>query len=286
MSVPLTCIAFFGSEGGKGWAEKHALSVDDTPGDLLPFLQAFKTIIDNKRRPLLGSDCYVKGLRVSYPTVGGDIASSGYRYTPFAFPSTKRTGAAPTLSAKVRFGEASNTQFSDTNLRGFWDDVERDEQLNFTTDVGVAWKSLLDEYTAALVAGGYGWEGMNGALTQRGDITGYVLGVDGMVTFTIVVTSGPPLTSAPGTKLQFRAARLNDSNSVLNETHIVTVVDATHVRTVKRTAALPFLSAGTFVMERKQFLRYTGVQYTILAKRAMGRPTLQSASRKRARARG
>lgn len=286
MSVPLTCIAFFGSEAGKGWAEKHALSVDDVPGDLLPFLQSFKTLMDNKRRPLLGSDCYLKGLRVSYPTPSGDIASSGYRYTPYAFPATKRTGAAPALSAKVRFGEASNTQFSDTHLRGFWDDVEHDEQLDFTTAVGLAWKSLLDEYTTGLVAGQYGWEGLNPALTQRGTITGYVVGIDGLVTFTVVVTSGPALVSEPGTRLQFRAARLNDSKSVLNDTHVVEVIDATHVRTMKRTAALSFLSAGTFVMERRQFLRYTGVQYTILGKRSMGRPTLQSATRKRARARG
>jgi hypothetical protein len=285
VATPVQCTAFFGSDSGKGWSESHHLLSPVDPGDLLPILQDFKTLIDNQRRPLLGSDCYVKGLRVSYPTASGSIASSPYRYTPYSYPSTKREGAAPSVSAKVRMGESLNQQFSDIHLRGFWDAVEANEQLDFSTAAGAAWKSLLDAYVAALVAGQYGWLGISDALSRRGVVRDYTTDADGFITFQLDNIVGPPL-PAVGTPLEIRFAKINHSNSVLNRTMVVTVDGVTTVKTAVPTAALAFDSKGTFVIRGLTFLQYTGMQYVILGKRSMGRPTLQSATRLKDRPRG
>lgn len=283
MAVPIKCLAIFGSDEGRGWSEKHVINAPDVPGELLTYLQNYKTLIDSFRRPLLGQDCRVEKLRVSYPTASGAIASSAFEYSPYARPATKNFGTSPSNAAEVRMGDVTNTLFSNIYLRGFWDDVEVDEQLDFTSAKGAQWKSLLDAFTAALVSGGYGWESLNEALTQRGNVTGYTQGVDGRIVFTLAFVSGPPFTTAAGTLLPARFAKINDSKSVLNRTFTVEVIDATHVRTVRRVAALDFESAGTFVLERKAFAAYTGVQYTKLAKRSMGRPIGRSPARLKAR---
>lgn len=284
MPVNVRFQIFFGSDDGWGWSEMHHKTVSVVPGDLLPLLQAFKIIVDDKRRPLLGRDRFIKGLRVSYPTATGGVASSAFRYAPVLYPGNQREGCSPHVAAKVRMGESTNTHFSDIYLRGFWDVVEQDEELNFTTAGGSAWKTLLDQYIAALVAGEYGWLGTNEALTRRGKVVNYTTDLSGFVNFTIQITSGPAL-PAIGTVLPMRIARLNNSNSVLNRTHIVKVIDATNVETVVKTAAGLFISDGTFVMTSTDFYRYTGAQYTVLAKRACGAPFFQSPGRAKDRAR-
>lgn len=285
MPTTVKCTAMFGSDEGWGWSESHCIEADDVPGPLLPYLQAFDQLIQDKRRPLLGKDRYITGLRVSFRTTTGGIASSNKRFAPLLYSGNQRDGSAPHLAAKVRMGEAENQQFSDIYLRGFWDAVERDEELNFNGEPGAAWKALLDQYTAALVAGSYGWEGMVESLTRRGNVVGYTPEVDGFVTFNLQSTSGPVL-PAIGTLLPFRAARINSSKSSLNRSCIVRVTGVNTVETVQRTAALPFLSAGTYVIPATGFVQYTGSQYTVLARRAAGRPFFHSPGRARALARG
>lgn len=284
MPVPIKCTAFFGSDQGWGWSETHHVLGDDPPGPLGPFMTAFKGLIDDKRRPLLGRDRYVAGLRVSFQTSTGGIASSAFRYAPLLFPGNQREGCAPHLAAQMRMAESENQQFSNCYLRGFWDALEVDEELDFTTAAGVAWKALQDQYIAALVAGGYGWLGTDEPNTRRGKVTNYTVDVGGFVTFTVTIDSGPAL-PAVGTLLPFRIARLNHSQSVLNRTHVVRVASPTTVTTVQRTAALDFESAGTFVSTATTFLAYIGAQYTVLARRAVGRSFFHSPGRLKARAR-
>lgn len=282
MPVVLKHTAFFGSDGGRGWSESHALLLEDAPTDLLPYMLAFKVLMDDKRRPLLGKDCRLEGLRVAYESAAGSIASSAYKYAPFLSSGNQREGAAPSLSAKARFGDVSNTAFSDVHLRGFWDVIEENEQLNLTSGPGAIWKGLFDQYAAALVAGGYGWEGLDDATTRRGNVVGYTANVDKTITFNLEITEGPAITEPAGTKLRIKCSRLNNSNSALNRDFTVTVVDETNVKTVRQVAALPFLNAGTFIMEQKTFRTYTGVQYVILGKRSMGRPIGRSPARRKA----
>jgi len=281
----IKCTAFFSSDDGWGWSESHHIQGSDSPGPLLPFMQNFSALILNQRRPLLAKDRYCVGVRVAYRTADGRVASSANKYQPAVYPGNQRNGDAPEVAAKVRFGEATNTQFSDVYLRGLWNGVQKNEELDFSAPPGDAWKQLLDIYTTALIAGQYGWLGVDGATTRRGNITNYVEETDGTITFTLGGIVGPALPSA-GTKLPFRAARLNNSKSALNRTMTVSVVNATSVRTIQRFGALPFASAGTFVIAQTGFLKYTGTQYTVLARRAAGAPFFHSPGPAPARATG
>jgi len=283
MAVTAFCEIFFGSDAGRGWAEGHHIVVT-TPLNLGPVFSAFKTLVDTFRKPLLANDRYIKGLKVSAPTPLGDIASAPYRYAPVGRPSNKRSGCGPSLAAKMHMADSTNTRFSPIYLRGFWDDVEVDEELDFTSAAGAAWKALLDQYTTALVAGGYGWNGLDNTNTIRGNVTNYTIDVNGFVTFTVDYPAGP-VAFNPGEINTVRFARINHSSSTLNRSLVLKVLTATTLKTVNPIAAGLFDSAGTFVAEGKAFLSYLGAQYTILARRSEGRPTGLSPARRKARAR-
>lgn len=284
MPVTATCTAYFGSDAGRGWSESHQLSISTPVGNLLPVLQNFRTLIDQFRKPLLARDRYLKGLKVSYPTETGDLASAPFRYQPRLYPGNQREGCAPSIAAMARLGTATAQQWSNCYLRGFWDVVEQDEELNFNTAGGGAWKALYDQYSAALVSGQYGFSALNDQTTARGACTGYTTDLNGFVTFTLV-PDNPALIPAAGVKKEFRFARLNNSASPLNKSFVCEVIDGTHVKTVKRTAAGPFVDQGTFVMEQTIFQRYTGTVYVILARKPEGNPTLASRVRRKAQAR-
>ena len=286
MPANLKCTAFFQSDAGKGWSESHYREIPTPAGSLLPYISAFNAMMEGARVPLLAADCFLKATRVSYPTVTGNIASSPFKYAPVRRPANKETGSAPSVAAMARMGTSSNEQFSSIFLRGFWDDVESDEELDFTTAKGKTWRSLLTAYISALTQTPYGWLALDTALTRRGEVTGYTSDVNGFVTFTLNIQEGPPLPIAGSPPFQIRCAGLNDSKSILNTTHIVTVVNATQVKTVLRTAALPFTEAGKFTQIVTGLVPYTGMQYCILARKAMGRPTSSSPARLPARPRG
>jgi len=286
MPANLKCTAFFRSDAGKGWSESHYREIPTPAGSLLPYVTAFAQLQEQFRVPLLSADCCLQAVRVSYETLTGAIASSPIKYAPVKRPANKQAGSSPSIAAMCRMGTASNEQWSSIYLRGFWDSVEEDEELNFDSASGKTWRGLLTAYIAGLTGTPYGWLAQNAALSRRGEVTGYTVGVDGFVTFEVQVVEGDPLPIAGTPPFQIRVSGLNNSKSVLNTTHIVKPVDATHVKTVLRTAALPFTEAGKFVWSVTGLATYSGMQYCILARRAMGRPTNSSPARLPARARG
>ncbi len=281
---------FFQSDDGWGWSETHHKDGGAQINNLGQFLNDFSAIVQNNRRPLLGRDQYIYAARASYPTVTGEIASAVLRYNPPLRGTTQNQntdvfGCAPGLAAKLRMGNLGGTKFSDVYLRGFWDAVEQDEELKFNTALGAAWKALADQFTAALIAGQYGWLGIDEPNTRRGKITNYVWDdATEKVVFTVTVDSGPAL-PAVGTKLPIRVARLNNSKSPLNTTHVVTVTAANTLTTVIPTAAGTFTAAGTWVGASKAFIAYNAAQYYSLARRKSGRPFTISPGRLRDRAR-
>lgn len=285
MPTPVKCIAWFASDDGYGWLEEHHILAGDPPGDLLPLTLAFDTLMTNFRRPLLARDRTLEGIRLSYETPTGAIASSPLWYTPAKKAGNQREGCAPPLAAKTRMREATNQHFSDIYLRGFWDAVEVDEQLDFTSAAGMAWKALFDQYVGALTAGGYGWMGLDVENTIRGNVNGYTITPENKVSFTVVKDVGPALPPV-GIKLQIRIARLNGGHSPMNRTLTVRVTAADKVETVEIAAAAPFVSAGTFVIVRPTFYAYAGSQYVKLGKRKPGRPFGRSPGRLPARALG
>lgn len=275
---------FFGSDEGRGWTETHLKEVGEDVGDLLPYVQDWKNLLDNSRRPLLGMDRYIQGFRVSYPTATGSVASSSFRYQPLSYPGNQRPGCPPSAAAQVRFGDATNTKFSNCYLRGFWRDVSKNEVLDFTTAAGSAWKQILDQYTAALVAGSYGWSAGLNVATSRGKMVSYTSDADNFVTLLCAPTNGV-LLPAVGQKISMRFARINGGQSVLNRTLICEVTAVNTVKTVNPIAAGVFVSSGTYVYSVKSFAAYTGVQYVVLARKPEGRPIGLSPARLKAQAR-
>lgn len=284
MPTPLHCLAWFSSDDGFGWTEAHWILGPDGTFDLLPFTLAFDDLMTNFRRPLLGNDRVLEGVRVSYSTVAGARVSSPLWYAPPKGPANNKDGTPPELAAKLRMRESTNQHFGDTYLRGFWDSVEKNERLDFTTPDGVAWKNLLDGYINVLAGRQYGFMRTNPQQTRRGQIINYTINPDGFCVFSLMAGSGPAL-PAVGTVLPFRAARINNSKSPLNETHTVKVTGVSEVTTVLPTAAGPFVSAGTFTINSTTFSQYTGSQYIKLARRKPGRPFGRSPGRLKAKAR-
>lgn len=285
MPTPVRLTAMFNSDEGRGFSESHIKQYDNPPGNLQPVLADYKAFIEQFRIPLLARDRYCYGLKVSYGTRKDGIKSSPFVYDKPRYPANQREGCGPSLAVKVRMGEIGNTHFSDIYLRGFWDVVEQDEHLDFTTQAGNSFKTLLDQYTAAAVARQYGWEGTSEVATRRGTVDSYTNQPDGRVRFSITIGSGPAL-PAVGQLLSMRVAGLNNGNSILNTTHVVKVIDADTVETVQLTAALVFQSAGTFVITGKGFFQYTGVQYYKLGRRPEGNAFGVTPGRLPARARG
>lgn len=286
MPTVLTCSIIMQSDAGHGWSESHKLSVDTVPGSLTPQLSALRALAVNYRRPLLAADCFLKGLRVSYPlgtTPKSGVASSGDFFSPPMYPTNTFSGAAPTLSANMRLGEVTNSKFSTVYLRGFWDAVETDEELDFVDEPGKSWLELLNRYKDSLVTAKYGWMAQDATLVRRGKVTGYISDINGMIVFTVAKDSGP-LMPAVGTISTIRCAQLNNSHSPLNKTMRVVSVSPTELRTVIPTAAGPFQSAGIFTMNGKSFVQYTGMQYCRLGKHNPGRPIGEAPGRRKARA--
>jgi hypothetical protein len=280
---------FFFTDDGWGWSESHHVDGGSVINSLAPFLNVWSGILQNQRRPMLGTNAYIMGARASYRTSTGKIAAAPQRYTPplrgtQTFNQVATDECAPALAAKLRMGNTGQTAFSDIYLRGFWDEVELREELHFETALGAKWKQLADAYTTALLAAAYGWEGIDEALTRRGPVTNYDIQPDGRCLFSVQIDSGPAM-PATGTKTQIRVARLNNSSSALNTTHVVTVAGPTTLLTVIPTAAGPFTGLGSYVMAGKGFIQYAAAQYYVLARRKEGRPTFNSPGRSRVRAR-
>jgi hypothetical protein len=285
-AVKLT--GFFLTDDGYGWSETHVVNGGSGDPALSTILATFDTVMKDKRRPLLGRDAKYIGCRASYRTETRKIASAVNILNP-PLSGTQAVGNQRTetteqsVAAKLRMGNTAQTAFSDIYLRGLWDQVEEGGQLIFNGAVPAAWKSLADGFVASLIANGYGWEGIDPALTSRGNVTNYVMGEDGRITFTVAVTNAIAL-PAVGTRVNPRFARINNSKSVLNRSLVCTVESATSLKTVDVVAAAEFTGPGTFVNAVKSFIPYAQAAYWKLAHRKSGRPFGLSRGRARVKA--
>lgn len=274
-SIRLT--AFFKDDDGHGWSETHDKDGGASITSLTTFLNNFNALMETFRRPLLGGDAFYLGCRASYKTASGAIAGDNIEKDPpmrgpQTFSGIVVNMTAPEAAVKMRFRNDASTARSDAYIRGMWGQVITAGVLDFGSVAGAEWKRRADEYGAALIAGGYGWVGTNPATTSRGDVTTYTVNANGTVTLTINPTNGVALPAA-GTRMAFKFARLNDSDSILNRL-IVCVVGAgqTTVTTVQPIGAGPFVSAGTYIATLKGLIPYAAVSYYRLSRRKTGRP--------------
>lgn len=268
--------AFFRDDDAHGWSEQHDIDGGVSVTSLTTFVQNFDALMLSARRPLLAGDSYYIGCRASYRTPDGRIAAAPILRDPPLFGTKTYSGQEiwvndSALAVKTRMQNAASTANSDIYIRGVWDDVAVAGVLNFGSGAGAKWKQLLDTYVAQLIGGAYGWTGINPATTPRGVVTNYVTNPNGTITFTVSVSNGVAMPLA-GTRIQANFANLNHSNSVLNRSLVVTVVNATTLTTVQQVAASAFESEGTFVLPMKGFIPYALAGYNKLSRRKTGRP--------------
>lgn len=272
-------VTIFQSDNGYGWTEVHWKQAQSENPQLDVALNNFVNGVVIPRSLLLGADCSVVGVRVSYPKAIG-IASNSVRQE---FPGEPtQPSSEPDTAIGVTFKDASFTKSKITFLRGFWDIVE--QSGSFHPELGPGWGPRFIAWKQGLIDGGYGWLSKDAASSSRGDVTNYVIGEDGNVTFTVAPTVNA--LPAPLSVISVRFSRLNNSKSTLNRALIVEVVNATTLRTVEPIAAFDFTGKGKFNYRATSFIGYNQTSTLELAERSMGRPLNRSPGRYPDRARG
>jgi hypothetical protein len=273
----VTLSAFFKDDDGHGWMESHDKDGGGGVISLTAYLASFHALMQSTRRVLLGGDAFYLGCRASYPTANGAIASDNILLDPpMRGPQTWSGNIVnmgpPSAAIKMRFRNEASTAKSDAYIRGQWRQTVDAGVLDFVSAIGAEWKGRADTYGAALIAAGYGWEGVNPALTSRGEVTGYTLNVDGTITLNVTPTNGVAMPAA-GTRVAMKFARINDSKSILNRA-LTCVVEpgAAAVTTTIPITASDFETNGTYIATVTGFIPYAALTYYRLSGRKTGRP--------------
>jgi hypothetical protein len=273
----VTLSAFFKDDDGHGWMESHDKDGGGGVIALTTYLAAFHALMQGPRRNLLGGDAFYLGCRASYPTATGAIASDNILMDPpmrgvQTFMSNIVNMGPPSAAIKMRFRNEASTAKSDAYIRGQWRQTVDAGVLDFVSAIGAEWKSRADIYGAALITNGYGWEGVNPALTSRGEVTGYTANPDGTITLNVAPLNGVAMPVA-GTRVAMKFARINGSKSVLNRA-LTCVVEpgAAAVTTTVPIAASDFETNGTFIASVTGFIPYAALTYYRLSGRKTGRP--------------
>lgn len=270
MPKDIKCVLIFKDNGGTGWSEIHYRHSSSDAPDLGAQLSNLVDNIVPSRGQLLGNDCQVIGARVSYERVGA-VASIGTKF--FLGGPAEFDGVSSALSLPTRFVDSTRTRGKTCHLRGFWDAVEQDGEYHPELVPGDAWTPRFNDWKAAMIANQYGWLSKDAAKSAKGNVTNYIVGPDGHVTFTLSNVEGT--LPAVGTQETFRFSRLNNGSSPLNSAILVNVVDATHVVSVKQFGAGPFLGIGRFNYRGTSFVAYSQVYSVALGRRPQGRPFFQ-----------
>jgi len=265
---------------GSGFQEVHHwLSDSDTP-DLTARITSLNDTIAPARALLLSQDCSIVNLRASYPRPGA-VASQPKRV--FFQGNLAQRGGAQEESLAVLWNDTTHTKTKTTHMRGIWDIISFNGEYHPDGDIGADWSAKLDNLKTLLVAGNYGWPSKDPLLSASGSVTNYVIGVDGLVTFTV---SGPNnARMVVDSIIEVNFSKINKSTSPLRGAILVQVVNATTLKTVYQIAAGPFVSQGRFSYRGVSFKKYSEMLSKSIGRRAQGRPFGQLPGRARARPR-
>lgn len=269
--------AFYKDDDGHGWSETHDLDGGASVTSLTARLAAFNNLIITTRRPMLAGDAFYIGCRASYPTASNANASDNIELDPplqgaQTYMTIPLGMGEPSVAIKMRLRNDASTAKSDVYTRGQWTQTASFGVLDFGSVTGAEWKRRADIYAAALIAGGYGWVGINPALTSRGKVTGYAQETDGTVLLNITQTNGIAIPVA-NTRLTFEFSKINRSKSVLNRSLVCTVLTgAATCKTAQQIAVSEFETEGHYIAKVTGFIPYAALTYYKLGHRKTGRP--------------
>lgn len=270
VATPVKVQISFQSAEGYGWTEIHYYN--NAGSGTPPLATIYQSIVTNvlgNRAALLGGDCWINGLRVSYKSSGAIASkSSGLYYAG----NPNQPSASQNDSLAVTIYDVSNTRKKIIHLRGFWNVVVTDETY-LPSQIGTAWINALAQYVQGLINAGLGWLGKDPVNSVFGTVLSYTIQTPvPYVTFSVV----PDKTSATLASLQnptyeSRISKLNRSSSNLNRTWVVEIGSAT-ITTLQPIGTGPFIAAGRFNISVPLFISYASQGDVKLGERRMGRP--------------
>lgn len=270
----------FYSQAGYGWSEVHYSNEPTTGLNLQTLIDYNEANVIPARVALLGKDCGCVGQRVSFRVVNG-IASQGRR--KLFVPDLTYDGADSSSSLAIVWQNNDGTKKKITHMRGFWDDLVRNEVVDPPPAVSADWDPRFLAWVAAMKAKPFGWLTKDTTNSATGDVTTYSVAVDGIVTFT--VTNSAQLTALVGRTVSVNFSKINGSKSTLNRALVCYVVDGTTIRTVAPIACGPFTGRGKFSIRLTLFVGYFSTGSISPGERRMGKPLDRLAGRRPAKAR-
>ena len=259
---------------GYGWTESIWISRSYTSlADFYALFAQYAIL----RAPMLGTPCFIKGIRVSNEAVAHD---SFLNYVNL--PGSAAFGADdPSSSLNVILRDATFSRFKRIFFRGIWDVVAQ----NFGEyDIGnEAFRTFFQSWRNFVLLQDFGWMGVDPTQAKIGNISGYTPTVEGNIAFQL----DQPIFNGilPGTRVPVRVSRLN-GGSTLNGQMVVNVTTNTTCTTTVPTAALPFRTAGVMRFSPKVFIDSFACDTQRIGRRPVGAPLLDSVGRAKKRIRG
>jgi hypothetical protein len=283
MSIPVKMEMIFGAIGGYGWVEIHYFN---DPSSTLPNLAADMAILQaqivSKRAALLGQDCQIEGVRASYKTAAGTIASVATAQTPYKVGQSGTNSLSQNDSLAINLYDSTNTRHKILHLRGFWSTIVAGDEYQPQFDA--RWGALMSAYTSALIGNNFGW--LSGTTPVIGQVSSYAINNNDTVTFTVLPVKNAAGYPAVGSIWPVRFSKINNSKSVLNRTLVCQILSPTTMITVNPIATGIWTGVGQFSINvSPTFTGYNNVQTISLGERRMGRPIGRYPGRRSRRAR-
>jgi hypothetical protein len=278
MPVHLKFVTTFTGGEGYGWSEIHYAQSDSDNPNLETQLNNFRSNVCIPRAAMLGEDCSIVGMRVSYPRSGA-IASFPRRERIAG--TVGRTSSDPSSSLATVFVDSTSTKKKICHLRGWWDEVCYNESFHPESSIGAEWTAQLVVWKTALLAKPYGWLSKDPATSRSGVGVTYAVGGDGRVTFTLPAAGIP---DPGGTRnIEIRFSGFNNRSSILNTQVLCEWIDPLHVKSVRVIGASPITNPGKYNYRATTFVGYNQTSSISLGERRMGRPTNRYPGRAKAR---
>lgn len=228
-----------------------------------------------KRAKLLGKQCSIKALRVSRED---EIGESYLKYVTMK-GNAQEDAAEQDVAVLLTARDGLNKKRKHAFLRGVWDNVESEHGVYKRNYAG--WKDAMTEFINTLTADGkgglWGWYGVNTKDTAK--ITGYVVGADNRLTFTIVGTG--LFTDLPATKkFSVRVSGIN-GRSGMNGVYVVNPITAFTCVTTQPYRSVPYSFGGVMTMNFPTFIQIKGASDQKITERKVGAPLLESHGHRR-----